>query len=104
MRGRGSDEGKLCPFDSNIFQKCYIYIEAYICTLSPGDSAASLIFHYNATLEAQIGTSLCYNGNGTSTNNILLTGPFNHNNNNNNNNHNNNDNFSCMKKQLMNDK
>jgi len=42
---------------------CVLYLGAYKCPLSPGDSAASMVMHRDSSLETTNGNSNCVNGN-----------------------------------------
>jgi len=43
--------------------ECTTVDERILCPLQPGDAAASMVFHYNAAYEAEIGSTICINGN-----------------------------------------
>jgi hypothetical protein len=59
--------------------KCVLKFQAWACPLSAGDSAASLFLSYNWKLETEIGTEICFNGEGDNTTHLCpVVGYVNH--------------------------
>lgn len=53
---------------------CKLVAERWVCPMDEKDSSAALKFRYNAALEAQIGSSICLNGNSDGTKNCTVVG------------------------------